>query len=105
MNCGQFGLIVLKFPSCIRLDWNMLTKQRSLYDHVLAVAGDYLGPQAKELVDQQIANHLGKSPSELQREDIPELADWLQMVVSLTTGDTNTVEQFTERLHKLEGRG
>ena len=73
----------------------------TLYDQVVDVAADFLGPAAERFIDRQISNHLDKSPEQLTRADILPLTDWVQIAVSLITEDHSIVEEFTSRLSAL----
>jgi hypothetical protein len=68
------------------------------YDVILNITKDYLGPAASRFVDRQINSHLRKSPSELQKGDIPMLAIRIRSGLMVLTRDENTVQEAYKRL-------
>lgn len=77
----------------------------SLYDQVVQVTHVYLGPAADRFIARQVENHLRKSPSQLSKADLLSLIDWIQVVVSLLTEDTEIIEEYTAELRKLAEPG
>lgn len=73
----------------------------SIYDQVVRVTHVYLGPAADRFIARQVENHLHKSPSELSRDDLANLVDWIRVVVSLLTEDTEIIEEYVAELEKL----
>ncbi len=76
-------------------------KPSSLYESVIDVSTDYLGPTAKRFIDRQIENHINKHPTELQAKDLEQLIDWIRIAVSLLTEDVTVVQEYTDRLLSL----
>lgn len=76
-------------------------KSESIYDQVVQVTHVYLGPAADRFIARQVENHLHKSPEELSQADLRSLVDWIQVVVSLLTEDSEIVEEYTAELRKL----
>lgn len=72
-----------------------------LYQDILAVTSDYLGPAAQRFIDRQIANHLHKAPNKLTRKDVIKLADWSRVAMALLTDDKKIIDDFMQRLIKL----
>jgi uncharacterized protein YegL len=80
----------------------------SLYDDVVTVTYDYLGPAADRFVIRQIRNHLQKDPAELQHEDLSQLIDWIQLAMRLISNDGHIVDRYVadlETLAKKKRRG
>jgi hypothetical protein len=75
---------------------------KSLYDRILEVTTDYLGPAAERFIDRQVQNHLQKQPAELQEEDLQKLIDWIRVAVSVLTDDSGLVREYTARLQELD---
>jgi hypothetical protein len=75
----------------------------SLYDQVVSVTHVYLGPAADRFIARQVENHLHKSPEELSQADLLSLIDWIRVVVSLLTEDSEIVEEYADELQKLAG--
>ncbi len=73
----------------------------SVYSQVVKVTHTYLGPAAERFIDRQVENHLHKSPSKLTRSDLAALIDWIRVIVSLITEDTEIVEEYISELNKL----
>lgn len=78
-----------------------MTPVNTLYDQVVSITSDYLGPASRRFIDRQIVNHLGKRPEELSRADLGELTDWIIAAVAILTEDKHLIEEFTSRLQKL----
>jgi hypothetical protein len=72
-----------------------------LFDKVVAITEDYLGPAAPRFVTRQISFHLGKTPEELLDSDIPKLAEWTKATFSLLTDDTALVKDFGTKILEL----
>jgi hypothetical protein len=77
----------------------------SLYDQVVRVTNVYLGPAAERFIARQVENHLHKSPEELSSKDLLSLIDWIRVVVSLLTEDSEIIEEYADELQKLAGNG
>ena len=73
-----------------------------IYNDVLLVATDYLGPAASRFVDRSIRNHLHKSPHELEINDLETLIHWLQVSVSVLTEDSELIDSFVQRLEAIQ---
>lgn len=69
-----------------------------LFDQVVEVSQDYLGPAAERFIDRQISAHLKKEPSQLQASDIDKLIDWIKLSFALLTKDTSLVDEYIKRL-------
>ncbi len=76
----------------------------SLYDQVVQVTHVYLGPAADRFISRQVENHLHKPPQKLSTADLLSLIDWIKVVVSLITEDSDIVEEYTSELRKLVGQ-
>jgi len=76
----------------------------SLYDDVVTITYDYLGPAADRFVIRQIRNHLQKDPSELQHEDLNQLIDWIQLAMRLISNDGRIVDRYVADLQTLARR-
>lgn len=72
-----------------------------LYDEVIAITQEYLGPAAERFVTRQIETHLGKKPSELTPDDIAKLTDWIKVAIALLTEDGKMVQDYTASLMAL----
>lgn len=73
----------------------------TLYDQVVKITHVYLGPAADRFIARQVENHLHKSPSELSPEDLDSLINWIRVVVSLLTEDSEIIEEYSQELQKL----
>jgi hypothetical protein len=72
-----------------------------LYKQVVRVTHVYLGPAADRFIARQVENHLHKSPDEISQTDLVKLIDWIRVVVSLITDDSEIIEEYTSQLEKL----
>lgn len=73
----------------------------SLYDDVVAITYDYLGPAADRFVVRQIRNHLDKDPTELERKDLRQLIDWIRLAMRLISNDAEIVDRYMADLEAL----
>ena len=73
----------------------------SLYDDVVAITYDYLGPAADRFVVRQIRNHLQKDPSELKREDLRQLIDWIRLAMRMISDDRTVVDRYVTDLDRM----
>ena len=74
-----------------------------LYNQVIAVTEEFLGPAAPRFIDRQIAAHLGKQPRELTRDDMPTLIEWSKVTLGLITQDREVVQNFQVKMAALAG--
>lgn len=74
----------------------------SLYEQVVDVTSDYLGPAAERFISRQIESHLDKNPHELDRNDMEKLLDWIRLTISLLTEDEAMIERYTTSLRELK---
>ncbi|GAC1370450.1 MAG: hypothetical protein NVSMB39_3250 [Candidatus Saccharimonadales bacterium] len=72
-----------------------------LFDKVVAITEDYLGPAAPRFVTRQISFHLGKTPEELSAADIPQLVEWTKATLALLTNDKDMVQDFAVKVLEL----
>ena len=73
----------------------------SLYEKVIRVTAEYLGPAAPRFIDRQIEKHLGKEPSELLSSDLPVLIDWSRVALAFLTDDRKIVTNYVEDMYSL----
>lgn len=78
-----------------------MSKRNSLYEGMIEVTADYLGPAADRFIDRQIESHLNKKPEDLTREDVTALISWSKLAMALLTNDSSVVDEFTNRLTAL----
>jgi uncharacterized protein YegL len=72
-----------------------------LYNDVVSVTYQYLGPAADRFVIRQIRNHLQKNPEELKRKDLRQLIDWIQLAMRLISDDTEAIDRYIAELEIL----
>jgi hypothetical protein len=72
-----------------------------LYDQVVKITYEYLGPAADRFVTRQIRNHLGKSPEHLRKADLKDLIAWINLAMSLLSEDKNLVQRYIADLRAL----
>lgn len=78
-----------------------MVRTDSLYQRVISITTDYLGPASQRFVDRQIQSHLGKQPSELTRHDLIKFMDWSRIALAVLTDDQKLVEEYINRLVML----
>jgi hypothetical protein len=73
----------------------------TVYYQAVSITRDYLGPAAQRFIDRQVSFHLQKDPSALELDDLPQLAEWIKVSISVLTEDNALVEDFAHRLLSL----
>ncbi len=73
----------------------------NLYENILGITTDYLGPAAQRFIDRQIAFHLHKKPDEITKDDLPNLVGWVSISLASLTEDTNAVKDCADRISDL----
>jgi hypothetical protein len=80
-------------------------KQNSIYNDLVNITSQYLGPAAERFIDRQVFNHLGKDSRNITKKDVDSLLDWLQGSVSLLTDNETLVEEYISQLKQLSSTG
>ncbi len=78
------------------------TTQSNLYNSVVAVVQEYLGPASHRFVDRQIRNHLHKEPKQLEASDLSTLVDWIKIATAFLTNDANLVYDLGQDILQLQ---
>lgn len=78
-----------------------MTGNVTLYEEVVNITYDYLGPATDRFVTRQIKNHLHKRPEELRKKDLKDLIDWISLAVNLLSDDDRLVHQYIADLKNL----
>lgn len=81
-----------------------MATQNNLYTQVVTITYDYLGPAADRFVMRQIRNHLEKDPEQLQRKDLRQLIDWIQLAMRLISSDKEAIDNYMADLEALTRR-
>jgi hypothetical protein len=76
-------------------------KDALLYDRMVEITADYLGPAAPRFIDRQIYNHLKKAPADIEKDDLKELIAWIRAAISILTDDYGLVDEFASRLENI----
>ena len=79
----------------------MSVKQHTLYEQVVDVTMEYLGPAAERFITRQIKTHIGKEPEDLTEDDLEKLVDWIKLAIALLTEDSKMVDDFSKSLLQL----
>lgn len=74
---------------------------QDLYDRIVAITSEYLGPAANRFIDRQITNHLDKDPEEVTKDDLEKLVEWSRISLAYLTEDITIVDEFSKRLISL----
>ena len=73
----------------------------ALFEQVVVITQEYLGPAAERFIIRLITAHFGKSPEELRAKDIPKLSEWVKVSLGLLTDDKSMVDECQRRILKL----
>lgn len=77
------------------------TISNNLYESVVTITYDYLGPAADRFVTRQIRNHLKKDPQQLEPKDLRQLMDWIRLAMQLISSDSEVIDQYLADLEAL----
>ena len=72
-----------------------------VYDEMIDIARDYLGPAAGRFISSQIEFHLKMEPDQINLSDIPKLESWLRVSLAMISDDESSINEFVERLMKM----
>ncbi|HSX43557.1 MAG TPA: hypothetical protein VLF59_05750 [Candidatus Saccharimonadales bacterium] len=75
--------------------------KNNLYEEVVTITYQYLGPAADRFVIRQIRNHLQKDPAALRRKDLRQLIDWIEIAMRLISNDHAVIDQYIAELELL----
>ena len=72
----------------------------ALYDDVVEIAKEYIGPAGQQFIDRQLSTHLNLTPAELNTSNLFELSKWC-----FTSGrliiDAEEAKSFQGRINAL----
>jgi len=72
-----------------------------LFEQVVAITQEYLGPAANRFVMRILDSHFQKEPRQLKSDDIPELSEWIKVSLGLLTDDKRIVDECEHKILKL----
>lgn len=72
-----------------------------LYEDIVLIVTDYLGPAGQRFVDRQIVFHLKIKPQEITKKDVPSLVEWIKVTLALLTEDAEVIKNCIDRISKL----
>jgi hypothetical protein len=73
----------------------------TLYNQLVTITEEYLGPAAPRFIDRQIAAHLGKTSHEITASDLPKLAEWTRVTLGLLTEDRAIIDDYSSKVARL----
>lgn len=74
---------------------------KNIYEQVIFMSADYLGPAAERFIRRQITTHLRKRPEDITFKDIDELTNWVKITFALLTENHELVEAFANDLSTI----
>lgn len=77
------------------------TASHTLYEELVDITHEYLGPAADRYVARQIEGHLHKAPEEVRKKDLKELINWIRIATNHLIDDEELVNEYVARLQKL----
>ena len=79
----------------------MKVATQSVYNQLVKITQDYLGPAAERFIDRLVDSHLNKPPAELSSKDIPKLSEWIKVSLGLLTNDRRLIDECEQRILRL----
>lgn len=76
--------------------------RHSVFNEVVAITYEYLGPAATRFVSRQVSGHLHKKPESLSHDDLPSLIDWIKVAMGFLTDDRDLIDEYISRLQTLQ---
>jgi hypothetical protein len=76
-------------------------RTNTLYDEVVGITYQYLGPAADRFVSRQMQNHLNKEPEQLLQKDLNDLIVWFCLAMGILSEEPKVVKQFEAELKEL----
>jgi hypothetical protein len=73
----------------------------NLYEQVVLITQEYLGPAADRFVTRIIGAHFDKDPNQLKKKDIPQLSQWIKISLGLLTDNRKIVDECEEKIMQL----
>jgi len=70
----------------------------AVYNGVLKILTDYLGPVSARFLDRNIRSHLKKEPAELAPEDLPKIVEWIRITIGMVSRDTKLADECANRI-------
>ena len=78
-----------------------MARQKNLFERVVEISNDYLGPAAERFIARQIETHLKKSPAKLNKSDLKPLAEWLKLSFAVLTNDKKLIDEYIGKISRL----
>lgn len=78
-----------------------MVNSKKLFQDLVKVSNEYLGPAGERFVRRQINMHLNKDPEKITTKDLNELKDWIRLAFALITDNKQIVDEFSSRLNIL----
>ncbi|MDQ3093687.1 MAG: hypothetical protein M3Q70_00730 [bacterium] len=82
-----------------------MTANKTLFEDVVEVTYEYLGPAADRFISRQIRNHINKEPDQLRQGDLNKLIDWLRISMAMITKDDSLVAKYISTLERMAANG
>jgi hypothetical protein len=73
----------------------------TVYQRVLRISEDYLGPAAPRFLGRLVSGHLGKPATRISRHDLPDLIVWIRLAATLITDNEALINEYMQRLEQL----
>lgn len=72
-----------------------------VFEQIVELTEEYLGPAARRFVSRQIMFHLDKQPQDVAIQDIPKLIEWTKVTLSMLTEDKRMVAEYSDKMTAL----
>lgn len=79
----------------------MVAADKTLYEQLVEITAQLLGPASERFINRQIRSHLQIIPQQISAEDLKRLEDWLRLGMNVLTDDAETVQEYIEEVQKL----
>lgn len=76
---------------------------KTVYNQLVEITREYLGPTADRFIDRLVDAHLHKKARDIDYADIPKLIEWIKVGLGLLTNDKNLIDECERKILRLAG--
>lgn len=74
---------------------------KTIYEELIALTSDLLGPASARFIDRQIISHLAIEPDTITAKEVGQLSHWIRLSISVLSDDEDMIQAYTSALERL----
>lgn len=82
----------------------MAEQKKTIYQKIIAISEEYLGPAGERFMRRQIKTHLDIEPEKISKKHLDELANWAGLTFAVITNNAAEVDEFKKKLSAVASR-